>query len=96
MSHTRTVALFLSLAGLIIGVTQSSSASDDRGALLDGAPSLTLVKADWCNDACNDQCGGDCADAFSVGCTCYWLCGNGEDGHSVCGAAAVPVTICAN
>jgi len=95
MSHTHAVALFLSLALLTLGVGQGSSASVDRSTVLAGTPGFTLVKADWCRDACRQGCAGQCEDAFSVGCTCYWLCQNGEDGETIC-MGAIGVQICAN
>ena len=88
MSHTRTVALFLSLAVLTLGVTQGSSASVDGSTVLAGTPGFTLVKTDWCRSACNQACLGACEDAFSVGCTCYWLCENGKDGETMCMGAS--------
>ncbi len=97
MSHTRAVALSFSIAGLVLGIAQYSSATSDPPApAVPGAVAFTLVEADWCRDVCNQECDGDCENAYSSGCTCYWLCEGGESGESFCGEAAVPVTICTN
>jgi len=93
MLHMRKMALLVSLAVLMLGVTQYSSAKIDP--VDTSGPTFTLVKADWCEGACDEECGGDCATAYSVGCTCYWFCNGGDDGSTIC-TAAIPVKICAN
>lgn len=97
MSRTRAVALSLSLAGLVLGITQYSLATIDPPAPADEPrpPALTLVKADWCRDVCNDECGGECDESVSVGCTCYWVCENGEDGSRIC-TSTIPMMVCGN
>jgi len=98
MSHTRKIALVLLLAVAAIGGLQQSSSATaivvDETPAMQLASGFTLVKG-WCGDICATSCAGsgDCLDSRTVGCTCYWVCGNQEEGSQIC-TGAIGVKIC--
>ena len=97
MPRTRTFALVLIVIAATIGALQQSSVSADVLPTVDlsNAATYTLVEG-WCSEACDDECArrnSACQSATAVGCTCFWLCENGDDGESYCGGA-IGVKIC--
>ena len=97
MPRTRTLALVLFVIAATLGALQQSSVSADVLPTVDlsDAATYTLVEG-WCNDKCDQECGwlnSACDQATAVGCTCFWLCENGDDGESYCGGA-IGVKIC--
>ena len=95
MSRTRTFALVVLVVSIaVLGASQQSSALAEFLPEVDlsDTGSYTLVKG-WCSDICDSECNGECATAEAVGCDCYWLCENGDDGRSLC-VGAIGVKVC--
>ncbi len=96
MSHTRKVALFLSLVAVVAaGSWQQSSASVSVIHASDVELAAYSLVAAPCGRACETQCTAHdgCDDWFTIGCNCYWLCMDGNDGSQIC-IGAIGVKIC--
>ena len=96
---TRRIALALLLAvaatyGLQQRTTATTTPTAGEHPAVQLASGFTLVEG-WCSEICDDQCPSGCAQARTVGCTCYWVCENQEEGSQVC-TGAVGVRICAS
>jgi len=72
--------------------TPAASIAAGEQAVVQLASGFTLVGG-WCSDVCDDQCPSGCAQSRTVGCTCYWVCENQEEGSQIC-TGAVGVKIC--
>lgn len=104
MSHARRIifAVFVIVSVAIPGLrgTGASTAGKDipksvPPAAIDTPANLVLVKRDWCEELCEEKCvnKGGCRTYTSVGCTCYWVCANDDDGMDSCGGA-IGIKIC--
>lgn len=98
MSHTRKVALFVSVAVLALSMvvpspTTRADALEPRPDVQPTSSEWTLVEADWCDRVCGRQCRGECLTSHIENCTCYWVCKGGDEGEQPC-TGAIGVRIC--
>ena len=86
---------------LVVAASRGLQQRTPAAAVVDGGPpdvqltaGLTIVEG-WCSDICDAQCPSGCAQARTVGCTCYWICEDQDEGSQIC-TGSVGVKICAN